>query len=161
MVPNLPGGYPQVNPGWPAALAAGACLAALAPMRRLASLRVDRLRSWAGAAALGAGLTRLRVLMALRAPHALDPEPFEADLAGLAQLPRLAELDLDLRMAERLIPKPCPGGGLPPQLAWLGRLRQLRRVRPCKPHTQTCMFPALAQHDHVSCRTCAASSSIG
>lgn len=156
MVINAPWCHPQVNPGWPAALAAGACLAALAPMRRLASLRVDRLRSWAGAAALGAGLTRLRVLMAVRAPHALDPKPFEADLAGLAQLPRLAELDLDLRMAERLAPAPGPGGGLPPQLAWLGRLRQLRHVRHC-----ACMAPALVQHDHVNRHTCTAISSAG
>ena len=131
----------QVNPGWPAALAAGACLAALAPMRRLTSLRVDRLRSWAGVAALGGCLTRLRVLMAVRRSHLPMAGPFEVDLAGLAHLPRLRELDLDLRMAERLVAAPGDGGRLPPQLAWLARLRQLRHVRPCAPVSASMQIP--------------------
>ncbi|KAK9819083.1 hypothetical protein WJX81_007711 [Elliptochloris bilobata] len=112
-----------VNPGWHAAAAAGASLAALAPMRRLGSLRVDRLRSWAGVAALGGALTRLRVL--LGPPNVLGDGP--GDLAGLGDLPHLRELDLDLRMQPRLA-RTHEVDSLPPTLRSITRLQQLRQL---------------------------------
>jgi len=110
----------------PAGAAPPGCLAALAGLGRLSALRLDRAGGLAGAAALGGSLTRLRLL--LRGPPA---EP-GATLAGLAALPRLRELDVDLRMHARAGRAGGPGrrgAGPPAHLAPVAALRQLRMVR--------------------------------
>jgi len=125
----------------PAGAAPPGCLAALAGLGRLSALRLDRAGGLAGAAALGGSLTRLRLL--LRGPPA-DPG---ATLAGLAALPRLRELDVDLRMHARAGRAGGPGrrgAGPPEHLAPVAALRQLRTVRRAPPRCPS-RAPFLAQ----------------